>query len=68
MLIDPQTKQRIDRLRFLTFNIQAGTTTVNYRDYVTKSWKHVMPQSERSANLASIAEPQMGGFVEVGAH
>lgn len=56
MLTDPQTKQRVDRLRFLTFNIQAGTTTVNYRDYVTKSWKHVMPHSERSANLASIAE------------
>lgn len=55
MLIDSYDNRRFDQVRFLTFNIQAGTTTDNYRDYVTKSWKHVLPHAERTRNLAAIA-------------
>ncbi len=55
MLIDSYDNRRLDQVRFLTFNIQAGTTTDNYRDYVTKSWKHVLPHAERNRNLAAIA-------------
>jgi len=43
------------RLRILSYNIQAGTSTENYRDYVTKGWKQVLPHQQRMANLDSIA-------------
>lgn len=56
MLIDAHNNRRIEGLKFLTFNIQAGTTTDNYRDYVTKSWKHVLPHAKRTENLIAIAE------------
>jgi len=43
-------------LRFLTFNIQVGITTRRYRHYVTNGWKHVLPHTERNANLRCIAD------------
>ena len=43
------------RLRLLSFNIQAGTSTPSYRHYVTHSWRQVLPHSQRTANLDSIA-------------
>ena len=43
------------RLRLLSYNIQTGTTTSQYRHYVTRSWRHVLPHPERMQNLARIA-------------
>ncbi len=43
------------RLRLLSYNIQTGIVTRNYRDYLTHSWKHVLPYPQRQANLDRIA-------------
>ncbi|MDX1625304.1 MAG: endonuclease/exonuclease/phosphatase family protein [Wenzhouxiangellaceae bacterium] len=43
-------------LRLLSFNIQAGTTTARYRQYVTRSWRQVLPNNQRVANLDAISE------------
>ncbi len=43
-------------LKLLSFNIQAGTTTSNYREYLTRSWRQVLPNNQRVANLDSISE------------
>ena len=44
------------QLRLLSYNIQAGTTTRRYREYVTRSWRQVLPNNQRVANLDAIAE------------
>jgi len=44
------------RLKLLSYNIQAGTTTGRYREYLTSSWRQVLPNNQRMANLDSIAE------------
>ena len=44
------------KLRFLTFNIQAGTSTARYHHYVTHSWRQVLPHAKRVENLDSIAQ------------
>ena len=44
------------KLRLLTFNIQAGTSTARYHHYVTHSWRQVLPHTQRVANLDAIAE------------
>jgi len=44
------------QLRLLSYNIQAGTTTANYREYLTKSWRQVLPNNQRIANLDAIAD------------
>nr|WP_206212293.1 endonuclease/exonuclease/phosphatase family protein [Wenzhouxiangella sp. XN79A] len=43
-------------MRLVSFNIQAGTSTANYREYVTRSWRQVLPNNQRVANLDAIAE------------
>jgi len=43
-------------LRLLSFNIQTGVDTQDYREYITKSWKHLLPLRERIANLNRIAD------------
>ncbi len=43
------------RLRVLSYNIQAGVDTRRYREYVTQSWKHVLPHRERLLNLNRIS-------------
>ena len=42
-------------LRLLSSNIQAGSTTRAYREYVTRSWSHVLPNGKR-ANLDGLAD------------
>ena len=42
-------------LRVLSCNIQAGSSTRAYREYITRSWSHVLPTGKR-ANLDSLAE------------
>lgn len=43
------------RLRLLSYNIQTGIATAKYHHYVTHSWKHVLPHSQRAENLKAIA-------------
>ncbi len=43
-------------LRVLSYNVQVGVDTRQYRDYLTKSWKHVLPHRTRLHNLNMIAE------------
>lgn len=46
-------------LRLLSCNIQAGSSTRAYRDYVTRSWSHVLPNGKHLNldHLARLAEP-----------
>lgn len=44
----------MNRLRLLSFNIQAGIQSRRYRDYVANSWKHLVPHVGRQRNLTSI--------------
>ena len=50
---DPDNRQK---LRLLSFNIQAGTSTAQYHHYVTHSWRQVLPHSRRTENLDAIAQ------------
>ena len=43
------------RLRLLSYNIQVGSSVNTYRQYLTKSWEHILPSSERMENLSHIA-------------
>ncbi|MEA3276914.1 MAG: endonuclease/exonuclease/phosphatase family protein [Pseudomonadota bacterium] len=45
----------MQQLRVLSYNIQSGIYTRQYSEYVTKSWKHVLPHRERLHNLTRIA-------------
>ena len=44
------------RLRLLSANIQAGSSTRGYQDYVTRSWSHVLPAGNKRGSLDLIAE------------
>jgi endonuclease/exonuclease/phosphatase family metal-dependent hydrolase len=46
-------------LRLLSCNIQAGSSTQRYGDYVSRSWSHVLPHGKR-VNLESIAALSAG--------
>ncbi len=53
------------RLRLLSYNIQAGISTSHFYQYLTHSWKHVLPDAGRFVNLDSIAR-LVSGFDIVG--
>lgn len=42
-------------LRLLSFNIQVGINTQQYRHYITRSWQHLLPHSRRNITLDRIA-------------
>lgn len=42
-------------MSLLSFNIQTGVELQYYREYLTKSWKHLLPFRERINNLNNIA-------------
>ncbi|WP_196140021.1 endonuclease/exonuclease/phosphatase family protein [Aliikangiella sp. G2MR2-5] len=42
-------------LKLLSYNVQVGIGSHSYRDYVTQSWRHILPDSRRQANLSEIA-------------
>lgn len=42
-------------IRLLSYNIQAGISTRQYRHYITRGWQHLLPHSERVLNLNRIA-------------
>lgn len=43
-------------LRVLTANIQAGSSTRRYSDYVTRSWSHALPAGSKRSSLDAIAQ------------
>jgi endonuclease/exonuclease/phosphatase family metal-dependent hydrolase len=43
------------RLRLLSANIQAGSSTRGYHDYVARSWSHVLPAGNKRGALDAIA-------------
>ena len=51
-MADPATPQR---LRLLSYNIQSGLSTRKYSQYLTRSWKHLVPVPSRMSNLDGIA-------------
>ena len=55
----------MQRIKLLSYNIQAGIHTRQYREYLTKSWKHLLPHRERQVNLGRIAS-LLGDFDLVG--
>ncbi|MGY0505639.1 endonuclease/exonuclease/phosphatase family protein [Luteimonas sp. e5] len=44
------------RLKLLSANIQAGSSTRRYSDYATRSWSHVIPLGGKRMALDAIAE------------
>ena len=48
-------KSSPSRLRLLSYNVQTGIATRNFRSYLTHSWKHVLPHAARIDNLNDIA-------------
>lgn len=42
-------------LRVLTVNIQAGSSTRRYSDYLTRSWSHALPLGHKQSSLDTIA-------------
>jgi endonuclease/exonuclease/phosphatase family metal-dependent hydrolase len=44
------------RLRLLSANIQAGSSTRRYSDYVTRSWSHALPTGNKRGSLDVIAQ------------
>ena len=51
---------RPGRLRLLSYNIQSGLTTRKYSQYLTRSWKHLVPVPSRMSNLDGIAQVLAG--------
>jgi endonuclease/exonuclease/phosphatase family metal-dependent hydrolase len=46
----------MQHIRLLSYNVQGGIYSRQYSDYVTNSWKHLLPHPERLVNLARIAQ------------
>ena len=55
MLREPENTGRRE-LSLLSFNIQTGVETNKAHEYLTKSWKHVLPLRERVSNLNRISD------------
>ena len=53
---DPVPRSARNTLSLLSFNIQTGVDTKDFHEYVTKSWKHLLPLKERISNLNRIAD------------
>lgn len=53
---DPVPRPGRNTLSLLSFNIQTGVDTRDFHEYVTKSWKHILPLKERISNLNRIAD------------
>ena len=43
------------RIKLLSYNLQVGIDSHGYRDYVTQSWRHLLPDSKRASNLRRAA-------------
>jgi endonuclease/exonuclease/phosphatase family metal-dependent hydrolase len=54
-LNEPVSRHQLRSLKLLSFNIQTGVETSDFHEYLTKSWKHLLPLRERIFNLNRIA-------------
>ncbi len=43
------------RLKLLSYNLQVGIDSHSYGDYLTQSWRHLLPDSKRANNLRKAA-------------
>jgi endonuclease/exonuclease/phosphatase family metal-dependent hydrolase len=50
----------VRRLKLLSANIQAGSSTRRYSDYATRSWSHVLPAGNKRSSLDAIARLATG--------
>ncbi len=50
------TFKQNQRLKLLSYNLQVGIDSHGYRDYVTQSWRHLLPDSRRNSNLRRAAD------------
>jgi len=50
------SKQQSKKLKLLSYNVQVGIPTKRYRQYITNSWRHILPFQERRGNLDRIAD------------
>ena len=48
------------RLRVLSYNIEAGAGTAAYREYLTRSWRYLLPHANRQLVLDRIARVASG--------
>jgi endonuclease/exonuclease/phosphatase family metal-dependent hydrolase len=48
------------RLKLLSANIQAGSSTRRYSDYAVRSWSHVLPAGNKRGSLDAIAQLASG--------
>ncbi len=48
------------RLKLLSANIQAGSSTRGYGDYIARSWSHVLPAGNKRGSLDAIARLAAG--------
>lgn len=55
-LTNPALRTGRHTLNLLSFNIQTGVDTQDFHEYLTKSWKHLLPLRERISNLNRIAD------------
>ena len=46
----------MQHIKLLSYNVQGGIYSRRYSDYLTNSWKHVLPHPERLVNLTRIAQ------------
>jgi endonuclease/exonuclease/phosphatase family metal-dependent hydrolase len=46
----------LHHIRLISFNIQVGNSVSRYLHYLTRSWQHVLPHSERIDNMDRIAD------------
>ena len=53
-ITDPLKSSQI--IRLLSYNIQVGIKTGHYRDYITASWQHLLPNQKRLENLHKISQ------------
>lgn len=53
--LKPQLPGLPGSLKILSYNVQAGVETERYRDYVTKGWRHLLPNRKRIHNLNRIS-------------
>lgn len=44
------------QIKLLSYNVQNGIYSRQYSDYLTNSWKHVLPHPERLVNLTRIGQ------------
>ncbi len=58
MTVSPKAvgeKARPNTARLFCFNIHAGNSQQGFREYLTRSWRHVLPDTGKHKNLSALA-------------